>query len=642
MKRHRHHVRYALVIPVFLFLISIPVSNYYYEFNHTGLFINVCLSVLVVYLLIIYLLRERDNAAQNLRLVRRSVQFARSENQLNVIFNTVPAMIWYKDRKNNILRANQRAAASMGMTVDELEGKSTYELYPEHAKKYHEDDLEVIRSGNPKFGIIEPYETATGEKLWMCTDKIPYRDELGKIIGVIVFAKDITQLKKSEMMQKQQQDELKRVNNSLQSLVSTDSLTGLLNRRGLEEGIKVIIDDMKIRKTTAYALLLDLDNFKDVNHTFGFVVGDIEIRNVGQKIKTVLQGRGMVGRIGGDEYMVLVSDADHEEVLILAENLRIAVSEMIVGMSSGNAIKLTVSIGVVPMTQHSASLEELIERTYYALSQCKEWGKNTVNLSGKMGFSQTESGKTLSGMLREDSNNNSFYALHQSIVNLSDTSVYGYEMLIRLNDPYYKMPNDFFRLALESKILTFIDRLCLRTCLEESCLLNSDSKIHVNLFPSTLIQIPAQQLIEEFDRSFGLDRYCIEISEQQIIGNPSNLIRQVEAFKEAGIQVALDDLGFGSSCLESLIMLQPDIVKIDMSVVRGAGGNIQKLKNLNRITKVIHSCGALAVAEGIETLEDYEVVKNEGIPLGQGYLFSKPAKLPDAGNHADCSIPRII
>ncbi len=109
-----------------------------------------------------------------------------------IIFDSVPAMIWYKDRDNRILRANKPAAASINLTVEEMEGKSTQELYPQDAEMYYKDDLEVINSGKPKLGIIEFIRLPNGGKQWVQTDKIPYKDAKGKILGVIVVAQDIT------------------------------------------------------------------------------------------------------------------------------------------------------------------------------------------------------------------------------------------------------------------------------------------------------------------------------------------------------------------------------------------------------------------------------------------------------------------
>lgn len=115
-----------------------------------------------------------------------------------VLLDLIPAMVWYKDTQNRILRANRQAAESINKTVGELEGKSTYDLYPEEAEKYHQDDLTVIASGDPKLGIIELYETSPGHKRWVQTDKVPYRDAQGNVIGVLVFAQDITARRQAE------------------------------------------------------------------------------------------------------------------------------------------------------------------------------------------------------------------------------------------------------------------------------------------------------------------------------------------------------------------------------------------------------------------------------------------------------------
>ena len=115
-----------------------------------------------------------------------------------VLLDLIPAMVWYKDSQNRILRANRHAAESINKTVGELEGQSTYDLYPDEAEKYHQDDLAVIASGQPKLGIVELYEIAPAHKRWVQTDKVPYRDAQGNVIGVLVFAQDITERREAE------------------------------------------------------------------------------------------------------------------------------------------------------------------------------------------------------------------------------------------------------------------------------------------------------------------------------------------------------------------------------------------------------------------------------------------------------------
>ena len=136
--------------------------------------------------------------------LERDLHKQRQEQE--IILDSVPAFIWYKDCENRIIRANKAAAASGGMTKDQMEGRSAYELYPEFAEGYHRDDLEVIRAGQPKMGIIEGLELASGEKRWVRTDKIPYRDADGRIIGVIVFSTDITDLKTIEAALRQSEE----------------------------------------------------------------------------------------------------------------------------------------------------------------------------------------------------------------------------------------------------------------------------------------------------------------------------------------------------------------------------------------------------------------------------------------------------
>lgn len=115
-----------------------------------------------------------------------------------VLLDLIPAMVWYKDSHNRILRANRRAAESLQKTVAEIEGRPTDEFYPEEAERYHQDDLEVIVSGRAKLGIVEPYHIGSGEQRWVQTDKVPYLDTQGQVVGVLVFAQDITERKQQE------------------------------------------------------------------------------------------------------------------------------------------------------------------------------------------------------------------------------------------------------------------------------------------------------------------------------------------------------------------------------------------------------------------------------------------------------------
>ena len=178
---------------------------------------------------------ERRRAADALRRQREEQQ---------IILDAMPAMVWYKDRHNRILRANRAAAASVHKTVAELSGASTYDLYPEEAAQYHQDDLDVIRSGVAKLGIVEQLDTGAGGKRWIRTDKIPYRDERGEIVGVIVFAVDLTELKHAEAALERSRDELEqRVHERTAALsAAVDSLRDeIAERQQTEDRLEVAL-----------------------------------------------------------------------------------------------------------------------------------------------------------------------------------------------------------------------------------------------------------------------------------------------------------------------------------------------------------------------------------------------------------------
>ena len=137
---------------------------------------------------------------------RWEAQLRQQQIEQQALLDLIPAMVWYKDRHNRIIRTNQRAAESIHKTVAEVEGQLTQDLYPDEANKYYQDDMDVIQSGQAKLDIVELYQTPLGGKRWVQTDKVPYRDPDGNIIGVLVFAQDITDRRQAEeVLQREKQ-----------------------------------------------------------------------------------------------------------------------------------------------------------------------------------------------------------------------------------------------------------------------------------------------------------------------------------------------------------------------------------------------------------------------------------------------------
>ncbi|MEG4575743.1 PAS domain S-box protein [Microcoleus sp. N3A4] len=155
-------------------------------------------------------LKKSNKKLQKEIIKRKQVEaeMLRQQQEQQIIFDSVPAMIWYKDTESRLLRINKAAAASRGLPAAQLEGKSFYEIYPDEAEQYYLEDLEVINSGVPKQGKVELLPTVSGQKCWVRTDKIPYCDETGQVSGVIVFAVDITDIIRVEKELREYRDRL--------------------------------------------------------------------------------------------------------------------------------------------------------------------------------------------------------------------------------------------------------------------------------------------------------------------------------------------------------------------------------------------------------------------------------------------------
>ena len=141
----------------------------------------------------------------------------RQQTELRVLFDLTPAMIWFKDTTNNILRVNKRAADAAGLSVEAIEGQPSSEIYPKQAAAFYADDLEVIRSGTAKLGYVEPLHGCDGEEIWVETDKVPYRDQHGEVIGIVVMAHDVTGRKRAEESLRNSSLEVSRTNMALQA-----------------------------------------------------------------------------------------------------------------------------------------------------------------------------------------------------------------------------------------------------------------------------------------------------------------------------------------------------------------------------------------------------------------------------------------
>jgi EAL domain-containing protein (putative c-di-GMP-specific phosphodiesterase class I) len=294
-------------------------------------------------------------------------------------------------------------------------------------------------------------------------------------------------------------------------------------------------------------------------------------------------------------------------------------------------MRLSASLGVAAVREEVLTIDEILDVTRQALAAGKREGKNRVvavtDAAGRRRMPAVTVDEEYVRRMTEDGAVRPFV---QTIRDLASRRVVGHELLSRGPHGPYQEPADFFRLSREKRMLTAVDLACLRTCIAAATQLPPGGSIHVNIFPSTLLDSSTESLIEFLHAQGCEDRFCLEISEQQFLGVPKHLVEAVRALQQAGVRVGIDDVGFGKSSLEALVVLEPDVIKVARECVAGADGDPTRRRGLERLVRASHALCSQIVAEGVETEAERQILLELGIELAQGFLWDRPVALKRA------------
>ncbi|MFT7625648.1 MAG: EAL domain-containing protein (putative c-di-GMP-specific phosphodiesterase class I), partial [Myxococcota bacterium] len=284
---------------------------------------------------------------------------------------------------------------------------------------------------------------------------------------------------------------------------------------------------------------------------------------------------------------------------------------------------MTVSLGVSRVPAETQSIQEVLAACHAALERSKGAGKNRVS------FGSTHDPRLhLAEPADEESRlvDESFYsAVLQPIRQLKTGQILGFEALVRARDAALARPTELFRAARMHRLQTAVD---LRS-LKAGALVAAETTgtVHLNLLPGTLLETPTEQILELLPSSLR-GRVVLELSEQQLVGDPSKLCEPMKHLREAGVRFALDDVGFGKSSLEALIVLEPEVVKLARRCVTGVANRTDGRRTLSRLVKVIRALGAEIIAVGVESRRDVEVLLELDVSSAQGFLWDPPEDPP--------------
>jgi diguanylate cyclase (GGDEF)-like protein len=419
-----------------------------------------------------------------------------------------------------------------------------------------------------------------------------------------------------------------RLRTQLEGLSRLDPLTGVLNRRGLRRSIEQEVERRRVNKTDIQALFIDLDDFKRINDVYGHSTGDEVLRNVSSMIEGAVRSTDHVARLGGDEFMVLLPDTDRAAATLVAEKLFNGLSTAVVAERFPH-IRIGLSLGLVSANKEDEAVADFIERTERALHAAKRLGKGRIihedNLFTAVS-NQRLNAEEMVKLLREPS---SFFALRQPIIDLKDRSVAGYELLTRSSCPGLHSPEDFLQFAKDVGIVNLVDMNAFKACARATRTLRPGQACHVNILPSSLEYHMAEEILRMLPQGERLSNVCLELSEKELVQKPQLFAEMLQKLRAAGLKIALDDVGNGFSSLETILLVRPEVVKIDRALVSKISQRQEQRTMLFNLMQMVAPWNATIVAEGVEEEEDFEVLQELGVDYAQGYLFGLPEPLTE-------------
>jgi diguanylate cyclase (GGDEF)-like protein len=410
-----------------------------------------------------------------------------------------------------------------------------------------------------------------------------------------------------------------------------DVLTGLPNRALFTQLLARSISQARRHRRQLAVLFLDLDHFKQVNDTLGHEAGDALLKEVGRRLRRCLRDSDIVARLGGDEFVVLVPEPSNEDdVAVVARKMLAAVAQPFTLM--GNDVSLTVSIGVSLYPEHGEDEETLKQHADIAMYLAKEQGKNNFRVYSEAASARSLERLSLESNLRLAVERSEFELHYQAKRDASGQRITGMEALLRWQHPQLGLvaPMKFIPLAEEMGLMSRIGRWVFDTACRQNVAWQKEGlpplRISVDL---TAKQFFDDALLADVDRALadsGMapDLLELEVNEAVLTQNMDKTVRILASLKQLGVRIAIDNFGVGYASISKLKHLQIDTVKIDRSFIRDIVDPAMDNQRANAIIAMGRSLKLTVVAQGVETEQQADFLRQQACDEMQGFFFSKP------------------
>lgn len=599
------------------------------------LFSLVVLALLLLRWLISPLVRNLINSEQaahhaNIKLLNNEAALQASELRFLQIADAIEEVFW-------LSTPDWSKFFYVSPAYEQEWGQSAEALYADHRlwiELIHPDDQQhVIEDLPDDFKSIKDQinireyriKKQDGEVIWIKTTAFPIYDTEGNVIRMAGIARNITDRKKAEeqILYQAHYDTLTTLPNRFLSL---DRLTQLLSKAKRTHEIIAI-------------LFLDLDDFKKINDTLGHETGDKLLVKVAARLNEVVRKSDTVGRLGGDEFIILLSGlANAAEIRPFAEHL-LARFRGVYNIND-RELALTASLGIAVFPEDGEDPSELLRNADSAMYHAKKLGRNTYSYFTNDMNRDVSRQFALEEQMHNALERDEFEVVYQPKFDLNSGVIIGAEALLRWHNPVlgHISPIEFIPIAEQTGLIVGIGKFVLTRALQETKQwkqkFNAGFCIAVNLSPLQFRDLELVPFIEqEIKKSQITTQYLeLEITEGVLMTGHSYINDSFKSLTDLGVSIAMDDFGTGYSSLSYLRNYPFNVLKIDRSFVNDITFDEADRELTHAAIAMAHSLKLKVVAEGIETKEQLTILKSMGCDYGQGYLFSKPVSAIEITN----------
>ena len=552
---------------------------------------------------------------------RQNLEQERDRNYafLHQIIDHIPSQITVKDaRDRRYLLVNRVAEAQFGLSRAAIVGKTALDLFPRAAAdKIAADDDKALQSADGLFLDEHPWESPGLGHRFVTSKRIGIQDQTGDGRYIVNVVDDVT--------------ERRRANEKIAHLAHYDALTDLPNRVLFRDQIERELQNTS--RGEQFALLyIDIDEFKGINDSLGHHVGDELLKTVAARIRSCIGDTDLIARLGGDEFAVIQTAVGNiTDVVEFVTRIHDAIRQPY--QCLGHQLSTDASIGIALAPQDGTDLDQLIKNADLAMYAAKADGRRTHRFFEPAMDASAKARLTMEQDLRQALADGGFEIHYQPLVDLRHNEVTGCEALLRWRHPERGMisPAEFIPVAEDTGLINELGEWVLRTACAEAASWPDHIRIAVNVSPVQLkCQTLALKIIGALAAS-GLpaSRLEIEITEAVLIRDDEAALTILHQLRTIGVRIALDDFGTGYSSLSYLKRFPFDKIKIDRCFI----GDIAEIDGSSAIVQAVVNIAAArnmtTTAEGVETVEQQELLRTLGCTEMQGYLFSAAKPGPE-------------